>query len=155
MSKQRMQIGVIVMGLLLIAGIVGRQFLGKQGIGEFLRTRAGDKTESAQSPPSRLVLPPLPEIVVNKQRMGLSMPWGRNPFAVKSKSSGAGASDATPLSGLIVSGVVMNGDQGMAIVNGEIVREGETFKGYNVTDVDYSGVHLEKEGEKAVIPYAR
>ncbi len=155
MSKQQIQVGVIVLGLLLIAGIMGKQFLGMRGMGEFLRTRAGDKMDSAQNPPARLELPPLPEIVVKKQRMGLSVPWGRNPFVVKSKTSGAGAPDATPLSGLIVSGVVTNGDQGMAIVNGEIVREGETFKGYDVTDIDNSGVQLEKDGEKVVIPYAQ
>jgi hypothetical protein len=49
----------------------------------------------------------------------------------------------------------MRGDEGTAIVSGEIVRQGDTLRGYKVLRVHSGGIELQKGEEKEVIPYAK
>ena len=59
------------------------------------------------------------------------------------------------MAGLIVSAIVVRDGLGMAVVGEDIVKEGDKLRGYNVIKIDGSGVVLEKDGEKVVIPYVK
>ena len=156
MTKEQKQIAVILAGLSLIAISVGGRLFGKKAAPP--APAAGMQaatTGDAQA--VKFELPPLAEDIVKKQRLGARRPWGRNPFAVASTAMPKmeEAPPVSSLAGLAISAIVLREGSGMAMVNDEIVRPGDTLRGYKVVKIDMSGIILEKEGEKVVIPYAK
>ena len=159
MTKQRIEIGIIVAGMILICVLLANQFLWKkkkvsmQGAGT---PGGGEVLSVAKSAGEiKLELPPLSSDVVKKQKLGLQAPWGRNPFILKFKERNDQPAQESSLSGLGVSAIVIKDNIGTAIVNGEIVHEGETLRGCKVVKIDRQGVVLDKGGETVVIPYGK
>ncbi len=161
-KKEQAQIGVIVGCLIAIGLIVGRQMTVKKtkpvknsdttsGVPSFAHAREQQPAEVV-----KFELLPLSEEIVKKQHALAQGPWGRNPFVVVSTRSPLQEGQcASPLDGLSISAVVMNGDSGMALVGDQLIKSGDTLRGYKVTKVNMNGILLEKEGAKVSIPYGK
>ena len=159
MTKQQIEITIIVVGVVLIGILLTHQFLMKKKpmSAATASVPTGAVTPGNNTPATEITfeLPPLSEAVARKQKLGLQAPWGRNPFVLKSKVRTDQPQEEAPLSGLSVSAIVMKGNVGTAIVSGEIVRERDTLRGYRVVKIDTKGVVLEKGGETVVITYGK
>ena len=159
MTKQRIEIGIIVAGMILICVLLANQFLWKKKkvSAPVVGAPVGAEVLKAAKPAGevKLELPPLSESVVKKQKLGLQAPWGRNPFILKSKERTDQPVQESTLSGLSISAILIKGNVGTAIVNGDIVHEGEMLRGCKVVKIDRQGVTLDKGGETVVIPYGK
>ncbi len=159
MTKQQIQIGVIILCLAIIAGVLGKQFLGKKSSRDSGALPAPQAAQTAgEAKPVveiKLDLPALSRDIVQRQVLGLQTPWGRNPFVLKSKTPAQETRHVSPLLGVTISAVIMRGDVGMAMVNQEIMHQGDNFRGFKVVKIDTSGIVLEREGQKVTIPYAK
>ena len=159
MTKQQIQIGVIIFCLTVIAGVLGKQFLAKKNSKESAAAPGSPvASHVAGTKPAieiKFELPALSREIVQRQALGVQAPWGRDPFVLKTKTTPQEAQRATPLVGVSISAIIMRGDVGMAMVNQEIVHLGDDFRGHKVVKIDRSGIVLEREGQQVIIPYAK
>ncbi len=161
-KKEKVQIGVIVGCLITIGLIVGGQMTvkkTKQAKSSGITPGMASLAHAPEQQPSEVIkfeLLPLSEEVRKKQHMLAQGPWGRNPFVVVStKSPLEEGLPSSPLDGLSINAIVMNGDSGMALVGDHLIKTGDTLRGYKVTRVNMNGILLEKEGSKVSIPYGK
>ncbi len=69
-------------------------------------------------------------------------PWGKDPFRALAKSSGASG----PAPSWILSGIVFNSDDPMAIINRQSVRTGDVVDKATVVEIKQTEVVLDKGG---------
>ncbi len=90
-------------------------------------------------------LPAVDERLIRLQEARADEPWGRDPF----NPAPTPAVPVDPVSewrDFRLTGVIP-GPRGMAIINGEAVSIGETFRGFTLREVDVDRIQLEKDGE--------
>ena len=165
MSKEQKQIAVIAVGLVFIAVLAVMQFVVKKKPKEVnYSAREGDAVVTVlgagvQTPGGasavKFDLPPLPEDIAQKQKLGAQQPWGRNPFVLNAVVMEGDPAQDNPLSGLEVTAIVLREGTGMAVVGEDIVREGDKLRGYTVIKISDQGIELEKDGKKVVMPYVK
>lgn len=165
MSKEQKQIAVITAGLLLIGVLLAAQFLVKKKNGEVNYSAGGGAAvvtvigagaaASGGGTAVRFDLPPLPEDIAQKQKLGAEQSWGRNPFVLNAVVTPGQPAQQSLLSGLEVTAIVLRDGVGMAVIGEDIVREGDKLRGYTVTKISSGGIELEKDGEKVVMPYVK
>jgi hypothetical protein len=111
--------------------------------------------KAASAPPSPIVRPVSPDVEIAWEIPGLYEPGGRDPMqltpppatmAVNSEETTAHA--AEPPVDLIVTGVLYSEDRPSAIINTQVVREGQQVSGTTVNKIDRDGVQFERNGRK-------
>ncbi len=143
MSKEKLEIGVTLVGVVIFAVVVIGNFKPKSS-----GRKAGDTAAIQQQPGPALKAGPDLQLVpaaqreLNLQKERSETAWGRDPFSPSKSGLEYQRSD------LELKGISVGKDKaGFAFINNEIVKTGDKIGGYEVGEVEKDRVLLKKGGQ--------
>ncbi len=144
MSKEKIEIGVTLAGVVIFIFIIIGNFKPKPPKAKSAAPPAGQPGQSARvlKPGNSPQLVPADQQELNIQKERADMAWGRDPFSASKAGLEYQRSD------LELKGISVGKDKaGFAFINNEIVKTGDKIGGYEVGEVEKNRVLLKKGGQ--------
>ena len=142
--KDRTQLVIIAVGVvLLMILLLMNAKPAKKPVGSQTAAVKGEPPPPPGALEARL---PPDEARIQRQRAILKEPWKRDPFQGASVSSVSGRSELN-LKGIAVS----QGNRPMAVINEEIVQEGDAVRGHLVKRIQPNQVVLQRGEEELIL----
>lgn len=144
MSKEKIEIGVTLAGVLIFVFIIIGNFKPKPTKAKAAANPDSQPGQSAQThkPGSAAQLIPADQQELNIQKEHADLAWGRDPFSASKAGLEYQRSD------LELKGISVGKDKaGFAFINNEIVKTGDKIGGYEVGEVEKTRVLLKKGGQ--------
>ncbi len=152
-TKDRIQLSVIGVGLLALVFLIPstmrdakkRRAIQKAAVTQQESASESEAPEEEPAAPG-MVLEPLDEAQRQQQLAVLKEPWGRDPFLQK------GLPAPTLQTELVLKGVARRADgQVIALINEEIVQEGDRVEGHTVKRIEPAQVILQRDGREFIL----
>ena len=151
MSKEKLEIGATIAGVVIFIIIIIGNFKPKSSAGKSVGPSAG---AAAQQQPGAILkaaanprLVPSDQQELNLQKEHTELAWGRDPFSPSKTGLEYQRSD------LELKGISVGKDKaGFAFINNEIVKTGDKIGGYEVGEVEKNRVLLKKGGQSFYLP---
>jgi len=105
----------------------------------------------ASVPTAALRTPLLVTADLAAQSARLQLPWRRDPFVPPDSLQPARARAGTPDLPLVLRGISWDGASGIALINRDVVAEGDSLHGYSVVKVTPNSVTLQRKNQEVVL----
>jgi len=146
MSKEKLEIGVTLVGVAIFAVVVIGNFKPKSSGRKAADPAAGAASQQQPGPALKtgpdLQLVPAAQQELSLQKERSELVWGRDPFSPSKSGLEYQRSD------LELKGISVGKDKaGFVFINNEIVKTGDKIGGYEVGEVEKDRVLLKKSGQ--------
>ena len=136
MTKSQQQLAILGVLVLVMVGVYVRAFRSgpsqpNEAQGSDPGTQASGSTHRARSVRSDV---DRSAMRVAQRERALQLAWRRDPF-IRGGTLGS-------MSGLVLSGILWDATQPLAVVNGQTVRVGQELDGYQITEISHDRVSV-------------
>ncbi len=106
-------------------------------------------------PAASLPKPPSTSMAPKQQVINIPPELNENPGSIEPGVSAPSQNKAPDLSPFVLNGVFFSGQEGYALINNQILKEGDVIAGAKITRITLEGVELESGASKTKLPISK